>query len=128
MTVLLVDDDQDDIEIFTDALRQVDKSIILITVHSGIQALDLLNNEEIEPPDHIFLDINMPLMTGMECLNQIKRKQRLSRTLVTVYTTSKVLTDYNKVTALGAHYIVKPNSYNELIQILSQKFGLSPGY
>lgn len=120
MTILLVDDDPDDIEIFTDAIREIDQSITVITAHNGIDALRLLSSDILEKPDHIFLDINMPLMTGIECLEKIKKEHKLEIP-VTIYTTSKHYSEYNRCIQLGADFLQKPHDYTSLIVMLRQK-------
>lgn len=69
MVILAVDDDPEDFEFFTEAVMDIDKSIVVLTATNGQQALDLLNNLIIAP-DFIFLDINMPVMDGRKCLGQ----------------------------------------------------------
>ena len=64
MTILNVDDDVEDIEIFCDAVREIDRSIICLVAKSAEEAYQILNSE-IELPQFIFLDINMPKLSGI---------------------------------------------------------------
>jgi CheY-like chemotaxis protein len=120
MTILLVDDDPDDIEIFNDAIKEIDRSITLITAHNGVAALQILASDILEKPDHIFLDINMPLMNGLDCLEKIRNEEKLSIP-VTVYTTSKHYSEYNRTVQLGADFLQKPHDYSSLIVVLRKK-------
>lgn len=120
LTILLVDDDADDIEIFNDALKQIDNSITLITAHNGQDALQILSSDILEKPDHIFLDINMPLMNGLDCLDRIRNQEKLSIP-VTIYTTSKNYQEYNRCIQLGADFLQKPHDYTNLMIVLREK-------
>lgn len=60
-------------------------------------------------PDYIFLDLNMPLMTGKECLQQIRKLPRLSDVPVIIYSTSASQRDIQDSMELGAStFITKP--------------------
>lgn len=48
-----------------------------------------LNNKEIKIPDVLFLDLNMPRKTGLECLAEIKRDDRFKDLPVVIFSTSK---------------------------------------
>jgi CheY-like chemotaxis protein len=120
LTILLVDDDADDIEIFNDALKQIDNSITLITAHNGQDALQILSSDILEKPDHIFLDINMPLMNGLDCLDKIRNQEKLAIP-VTIYTTSKNYSEYNRCMQLGADFLQKPHDYTNLMGVLREK-------
>jgi CheY-like chemotaxis protein len=113
-TILLVDDDLDDQGLFQDAVRQVDDEIKLVTAINGIDALDKLKH--IDPlPDFIFLDLNMPLMNGMQCLQELKRSPQLKHIPVIMYSTSSYKKDMDSTREAGAaDYIVKPSSFSDL--------------
>ena len=114
MTVLLVDDDEDDIEVFKEVLGLIDKSIIFMTAHNGREALTILESD-IEAPDHIFLDINMPLMNGMDCLTEIRRRFPDLRSTITVYSTTSNSNYKTQSLKLGAGYLRKPDGYQDLL-------------
>ena len=67
MTILVVDDDIDDLLFFTDALAEIDPSIRSVMAFNGIEALQKLETIQ-PPPDYIFLDLNMPKVNGKQCL------------------------------------------------------------
>lgn len=117
---MLVDDDQDDIDLFAEALREVDDQIILVTAYNGQQALDLLLQERAKP-DHIFLDINMPIMNGIECLEQLNKRKKFPPPIVTIYSTSgKDSKTYDHCIRLGARFLTKPTSFLGLIKAIQQ--------
>lgn len=118
--VLLIDDDADDKEVFEIALNKIDSRIKLITAKNGIGAMELFNGDSYFTPDFIFLDLNMPLMNGRDCLVEIKKLKRFISTPVYIYTTSTDPRDENNLMQAGAvGFITKPFDINNLINILT---------
>jgi len=75
-------------------------------------------------PDYIFLDINMPVMNGKECLEKIKDEPLLRDIPVIVYTTSSRFSEREMYRSLGAREcIVKPTSFSVLVNILRKTLG-----
>ncbi len=122
MTILNVDDDEEDIEIFCDAVREIDSSIICLVAKSADEALKILNSD-IELPAYIFLDINMPKVDGNTCLVQIKKDRRLNRIPVIMYSTHTRKSDIETYKALNAGFLVKQNSFYELVTELRKVLG-----
>ncbi|RYG22554.1 MAG: response regulator [Chitinophagaceae bacterium] len=71
---LLIDDDSDDRELFSDTLASVDPISICHPIPDGEEALNKLASNEIGRPDMIFLDINLPVMSGWQILTELKKK------------------------------------------------------
>jgi CheY-like chemotaxis protein len=116
--ILLVDDDQDDIDLFVEAMQSISNDLNLIVANNGLEALDLLLRDGLAV-DHIFLDINMPKMNGVECLEELSKKKNFPPPFVTMYTTSgKDSPEYEKCRKLGARFVTKPANYSELIRTL----------
>jgi CheY-like chemotaxis protein len=119
----LIDDDIDDQEIFTLVLKSVNPTITCITANDGIEAVTRLTTEEAFTPDYIFLDLNMPRMSGKECLQEIKKIDRLNTTPVIIYSTSFEQKDVLETRALGASdYLEKQSSIEELRNRLAHYF------
>lgn len=117
--ILLVDDDEDDLQLFLQALRVIDRSIDLMYADDGVTALKLLFNRELPLPDYIFLDLNMHRMNGKECLTEIKSLAYLAHIPVIICTTSKRDSDVLKTKELGASaFFTKPSSFDELVQVI----------
>jgi len=117
--ILIIDDDPDDVQIFCEAVREIDKKIHCYISYSSEEGLQLLQSEMIKP-DFIFLDINMPRMNGKLCLMQIKNDLRLADIPVIMYTTSKLKSDTEETMRLGAcAFLTKPNKFDELVKALS---------
>src|ERR1700761_5549688 len=89
MTILLVDDDEDDRKLFVEAAGELDNTIRCFSAADGQEALSFLRDGRNEVPDYIFLDLRMPGLTGEECLVEIKRESRTAMVPVIVYTTSR---------------------------------------
>ncbi len=119
MTILNVDDDLDDIEIFCDAVRAVDASIICLVARSAEEALKILNSD-IELPAYIFLDINMPKVDGNTCLREIKKDARLREIPVVMYSTHTRTTDIEAYREMNAGFLLKQNSFNALVRELEK--------
>lgn len=117
----LIDDDEDDREIFMMALEKATITYSCTTANNGPDALALLNTDTDFIPDFIFVDLNMPLMHGKECLQQIKSMPRFANTSVIIYTTSSYDKDVEETRRLGAsHFLVKPPGIGILAKTLER--------
>ena len=122
ISCLLVDDDDDDKEIFCLALAEVNPSIECHIASDGIEALGMLSDPAFTP-DYIFLDLNMPLMSGKECLREIKKRRHLENTSVIIFSTSASQKDIEDTSELGASaFITKPPLISTLTEKLFQVF------
>ena len=63
-SVLIVDDDKDDCQLFTDSIREFDAEINCLVAHDGQLALDMLDKISGSLPSLIFLDLRMPRLGG----------------------------------------------------------------
>jgi CheY-like chemotaxis protein len=118
--LLIIDDDPDDREFFCDALKDVDGSAVCYTFNSGIEALDALGTGRAPIPDFIFLDLNMPVLSGKQCLTELKKIKKLDGTHIVIYTTSKLTDDFSETIQMGAmHFLTKPTTYSDLCEALS---------
>ncbi|HZZ76479.1 MAG TPA: response regulator [Puia sp.] len=115
-TFLLADDDPDDVALFKEALSIIDPSIIFYFAQDGKAALDKLGDKNLEEPDIIFLDINMPVMNGWECLAKIKLNQSYSYIPVVIYSTASYRKEMEKAFEMGALcFFTKPTDFKDLI-------------
>jgi CheY-like chemotaxis protein len=104
--VLLIDDDNEDHMFFEMAMSEMNLPIECYFADNGIKGLALLSNPVFKP-DFIFLDINMPIMNGMECLIKIKEIERLQKVPVYIYSTSADRFFAEKCSKLGATGLIK---------------------
>ena len=110
LNILLADDDIDDCIFFKGALEKSPIATSLITVHDGMQLMQMLTGEEYELPDVLFLDLNMPRKNGFECLSELKLSAKLKHLPAIMYSTS---TDQDVVSRLyqnGAQYFIRKPS------------------
>lgn len=106
-------------------VQRVDPGIDCAVADNGVRALEVLAASAYTP-NYIFLDVNMPKMNGLECLQQLRAIPRLADTKIFIYST----TSENKVVQLSKEYgasefIVKPAKIAELMEILTRV--LAPG-
>ena len=121
--VLFIDDDADDRAIFAEATSLINPSIQRLYAANGLEALDLLRQDGPVKPDMIFLDINMPMMNGLECLTELKKLEVLQATPIIMCSTSVYTDDKDKSEALGADfYLVKPNTLLQMSTALQFVF------
>lgn len=116
MLVLFIDDDPDDYDLFCEALLTIVTEAKCLHFRHGKEALIALQTVV---PDYIFLDVNMPVMGGKECLQRIKKDPGLKDIPVIVYSTSSHPAEIRKFKELGAkEFIIKPGRYHELVDTL----------
>ncbi|QSW89293.1 MULTISPECIES: response regulator [Flavobacterium] len=116
--ILLADDDRDDTEMFCEALGEIDENIKCHCAENGSEALQILNTLD-EAPSVIFLDLNMPIMNGWDCLKELKSDKRYKDVPVIMISTSSHKNDMDTASKLGAIcYFVKPNNFKDLKQVL----------
>ncbi len=126
ISVYLADDDADDRFLFEEALMEVKRDVKLITANNGEQLMSYLDNNTPPPPHLIFLDLNMPLKNGMECLEQIKSDNKLKNIPVVIFSTSCQEEAMDLVYKKGAdYYMCKPDNFQTLKSLLHTVFSLN---
>lgn len=117
--LLLADDDIDDCCFFEDALHELPISATLSTVNHGVQLMQYLTTLTGSLPDLLFLDLNMPLKSGMECLLEIKQDEKLKHLPVIIFSTSLNNEVVDLLYQKGAlYYIRKPGEYSKLKKVI----------
>lgn len=128
LVILLADDDEDDVFIFQEALSENDITSKLIVAMDGVEALELLNEDQSK--DVVFLDINMPRMNGFECLEEARKIPNIDHIPFVFLSTLQTDELIAKAKELGAAgYIKKPISYckfkDTLTEVLSEDFDIT---
>jgi len=119
--VLLADDDADDRLFFKEAFEEIKIKTTVKIVNDGIELMELLTNPDVVLPHVLFLDLNMPRKSGMECLQEIKQIEKLKDIAIAIYSTSASEADIEETFVKGANvYIKKPNDFNALKKILTE--------
>jgi CheY-like chemotaxis protein len=117
--ILLVEDDHVDIMTIQRALKEIHVGNTVISRENGEAGLDYLRDPAQERPCIILLDLNMPIMNGIEFLQQIKLDAALRRIPVVVLTTSEEQQDKVRSFDLGvAGYMAKPVDYRRFVEMI----------
>ncbi len=121
--ILLVEDNQGDIILITDAIKDIRPRLSVSIVRDGIEASNFLNHrgefKDAPRPRIIVLDLNLPRYDGRELLAEIKYSPRLKKIPVIVLTGSNSPVDVAVCYELGANcYLVKPLDLNSLTEVI----------
>lgn len=123
--ILLADDDKDDCDFFQDALEEIGPAHRLTTVNNGVDLMQYLRMSDGDYPDLIFLDLNMPRKSGMECVTEIKDAANLSQIPVVIYSTSLDRSVVERLHEMGAYgYIQKPGDFTQLRIVVEKAVSL----
>ncbi|MGO4771228.1 response regulator [Flavobacterium sp. W22_SRS_FK3] len=120
--ILLTDDDQDDRDFFADAVEDMHLNFPVEFCKNGSELLNRLYNRNLVIPDIIFLDLNMPVMSGFETLQQIREDDLFKHIpIIAIYSTSASQEGVKNTFRLGANaYIVKPNDFSDLKKLIKK--------
>jgi CheY-like chemotaxis protein len=123
--ILLVEDNEGDIVLAREALQDVKMINQISITRDGDEALKFLNRTEInmpsELPDLVLLDINMPKVSGMEVLVQMKTHERLKTIPVIMLTSSSSEKDIRFAYEHHANcYITKPGDMDGFIEVMQK--------
>lgn len=126
---MLIDDNRDDNFFHIRVIKKVLPDINIITMDSGIEALDYLKNAaetQNKLPEVIFLDINMPVMSGWEFLNEYEHLDQNVQNIITIImlSTFENQADLEKAKA-STHvtdFISKPLMKERLEDLLKKYF------
>ena len=121
LNIILVEDDDGDAKAVVRAFQKARVANPIIRVRDGVDALSLLRGETGSPPETYILltDVNLPRMSGLELLPEIRRDARLARAVVFVMTTSDA--DRDKDLAHDgnvAGYILKSNAGADFLNLV----------
>lgn len=119
MTILCIDDDCDDQEIFKDCLALIDPSIKILVALTADEAFEVLKHNT---PDYIFLDDGMPKMTGRDFLAELKDQRKKIDIPIIVCSTelsSYAKRDYEQLN-LVHKFLRKPNTFEGLYDAISE--------
>ena len=123
--ILLIEDDGDDVELFTQALEDNGIAHALEVLTDGMSVVEYLKNPKKQAPDLIVMDFNLPLLHGREVLIRIKESLLKDVPLV-VLTTSSAMEDKKYVFEKGASmFITKPASIEDLSKMATDIVGLA---
>lgn len=120
VTILLVDDDDVDVMGVQRALKKLKILNPIVRARDGIEGLELLRDPQaVKRPYIVLLDLNMPRMSGLEMLAELRKDSALSSAVVFVLTTSKA--DEDKVEAYQQHiagFIIKSQVGDGFLRVM----------
>jgi len=124
-SILLVEDDPGDVMLIRDALVEHKVGNALSVVSDGVQAMEFMRGlgayADVERPDLVLLDLNLPRKSGAEVLAEIKGDPELSTIPVVVLTTSESEDDVLRSYQRHANaYITKPLDFERFRDIVRQ--------
>jgi len=127
--IVLAEDDEDDRLFFKEAIQDLKVKTNLTFVNDGSQLMNYLNQPGIRLPQVVFLDLNMPVKSGMECLVDIRKNNQLKDLAIVIYSTSASEEDIEDAFVKGANiYIKKPNNFADLKATLAKVISLNWQY
>lgn len=119
--ILIVEDDDVDVEVLDRLFKRNNVESLVHRASNGVEALDILrgNTSGLNRPFIILLDINMPLMNGIETLKIIRGDKNLKDSIVFMLTTSPREKDKEAAYELHvAGYFLKDN-VKELVNLIN---------
>jgi CheY-like chemotaxis protein len=124
-SILLVEDNEDDVFLMRRALKGAGIVNPLQVVEDGQQAVDYLSNSgnyidrsACPRPAVVFLDLKLPELMGLEVLAWIRSQPHLAEVVVVVLTSSNEPSDLKAAYRLGANsYVVKPPTADQLLEM-----------
>ena len=116
--VLIAEDDDDDFEIFSYALKEVSISIVLTRAEDGEILLKILDSHL---PDILFLDVYMPCKDGRTCLKEIRSNKKYDMLPIIMYSSMRDSKTIEFCFLEGANiYVIKPSSFHDLTMALKK--------
>jgi CheY-like chemotaxis protein len=122
-TIVVIDDDLDDLDIMADVISTVDPSANCVTFNDPVTAVNKLLAGDDLLPKYIFVDHNMPIMRGDEVLKKLRAVERFNDSVIILISTSMHVLDSSKFFDAGANYAVeKPNRLANYYTLLKSIF------
>jgi CheY-like chemotaxis protein len=122
--IFLAEDDVDDLELIRQALRKAGFINPIRVAEDGMEALDFLREVSFPGSDGIplilFLDLNLPQLSGLEVLNWIRQQEELKDMPIVILSHSEQQLEIQRAFQLGANaYWVKPALSSDLVRLLA---------
>lgn len=119
-------DDEDDRMLFKEVINDLKENIEVVMFENGDDLMSALKHPGASLPDFIFLDLNMPLKNGHECLRELRSLDSLSSVPVVIYSTTSNKEQIDKTYTEGANlYIRKPTSFKALKEMAENVFTIN---
>lgn len=116
--IIIAEDDNDDADVICETFTNNPSFGKVSLVANGEELLNFLKNNTNESPDVILTDINMPILNGIEALQEILSHNALKDIPCFVYSTSINPSYKQKCDVLGVKgYLIKPYSFEAFAEI-----------
>lgn len=120
LSVVVIDDDQDDLEIMEQVIEGLDADIHCKLYAYPQEAVNaLLTLPESLRPGYIFIDINMPGLTGDKCLQILRSQEAFAQVQIIMYSTSMPDQTAKQLRASGANFVfekpVRIKDYSDIL-------------
>jgi CheY-like chemotaxis protein len=120
ISILLIDDDKDEFIVFYEAIYRLNKSLKCRYANSAASALIILKNFH---PTYIYVDLYMPIITGLECIKLIRDLEGCKKIPIVLYSNAIKKEQWKLAKELGAtSYLNKTNSISTLVENLLNLF------
>lgn len=114
----MADDDKDEFYILQEAAEKACKNL---KVSYAANWIELLRSILKTLPDILFLDLNMPVKNGLECLQQLREERKYDNLPIIIYSTATSRSDIDKAYKNGANYfVVKPNAIEDISNMIKK--------
>jgi CheY-like chemotaxis protein len=120
MTILYIEDEQDDRELFLRCLKSARPGACCVFAHSGHEGISVLRNTFIRP-DVIVIDFSLPMLSGLEVLRRLKLTPELHQIPCYLFTETTDVDLCDEAMKAGAHgSFRKPVHLSDLTQLIKQ--------
>ena len=127
VVIIMVEDDEGHARLIEKNIRRAGVTNEIVPFVTGTTALSYLLGQDGTGQEHegkqllILLDLNLPDMTGMDILAQVRESEHLKRLMVIVLTTTDDPVEVHRCYDLGANvYVAKPMQYDKFVNAIQQ--------
>lgn len=120
-TIVLIDDDPDDLDIMKETIEKVAPSTQCISFLYPDEAVRVITTELVVVPDYIIIDMNMPRKTGLDCLLELRAQEEFHDIPIVIYSTTISVALKDTLMKAGAtHVFQKPAKYEAWSNVLTK--------
>jgi CheY-like chemotaxis protein len=123
--IVIIEDNPADAKTLRVALARRDPDIETILLEDGVRAIEYFSSssfdDDADPPDLVFLDLNLPIVSGFEVLEFLKSDPQLRKLPVVVLSGSSSQQEIERCYAAGANsYFCKPTGIQQVFDMAAE--------